>query len=163
MRIHVNCSDSDDEYGQWQTSTPILIEPYVCIVNCNLSTVDDRNTKSDGSQSLWIYIIVLIVAVVGLTLLMQRRKESIAKWATDESLDDLEQLTSESIAQAEASLPGLEDSAPPIPEGWTEEAFIQWLEGERPVEWNHPQWEELRNQHSSLLKQPKNTTDEILF
>jgi hypothetical protein len=102
IEIQVNCSDSDDEYGQWQTSNPILIEPYVCVVNCNVSTTDDRNTKSEGSQSLWIYIIVLIVTVVGMTLLMQRRKESIAKWATDESLDDFEQLTSASIAQAEA-------------------------------------------------------------
>ena len=163
IEIQVNCSDSDDEYGQWQTSNPILIEPYVCVVNCNVSTTDDRNTKSEGSQSLWIYIIVLIVAVVGMTLLMQRRKESIAKWATDESLDDFEQLTSASIAQAEASLPGLEDSAPPIPDGWTEEAFIQWLEGERPDEWNQSQWEELRNQHSTLIKESKITTDEILF
>ena len=163
LRIHVNCSDSDDEYGQWQTSTPILIEAYVCVVNCNISTEDDRNTKSDGSQSLWIYIIVLIVAVVGMTLLMQRRKESIEKWAADESLDDFEQLTSASIAQAEASLPELDNSAPPIPEGWTEEAFIQWLQGECPDEWAQSQWEELRTQHSSLLTEQKNTTDDILF
>ena len=163
IRIDVNCSDSDNEYGQWQTSTPILIEPYVCVVNCNSSTEDDRNTKSEGSQSVWIYIVVLLVAIVGMTLLLQRRKESIEKWATDDSLDDFEQLTSASIAQAEASLPELDASTPAIPDGWTEEAFVQWLQGECPEEWTESQWDELRNQHSSLLADPENTTDEILF
>ena len=163
IRIDVNCSDSDNEYGQWQTSTPILIEPYVCVVNCNSSTEDDRNTKSEGSQSVWIYIVVLLVAIVGMTLLLQRRKESIEKWATDDSLDDFEQLTSASIAQAEASLPELDASTPAIPDGWTEEAFVQWLQGECPEEWTESQWDELRNKHSSLLADSENTTDEILF
>jgi len=98
-----------------------------------------------------------------MTLLLQRRKESIEKWATDDSLDDFEQLTSASIAQAEASLPELDASTPAIPDGWTEEAFVQWLQGECPEEWTESQWDELRNQHSSLLADPENTTDEILF
>ena len=163
ISIDVNCSDSDNEYGQWSTNELILIEPYVCVVNCNASALDDRNTKSDGSQSLWIYIILLVVSIVVVTLLMQRRKETVEKWATDESLDDFEQLTSASIAQAEASLPGLEDSKPEIPDGWTEEAFIQWLQGECPEEWTETQWSELRDQHSALLTDSEPTTDEILF
>ena len=163
IRIDVHCSDSDNEYGQWQSSTPILIEPYVCVVNCNVSTTDDRNTKTEGSQSMWIYVVLLLVAVIGITLVLQRRKESVEKWATDESLDDFEQLTSESIAQAEASLQELETSSTAIPDGWTEEAFVQWLQGECPEDWTESQWEELRNQHSSLLTDPENTTDEILF
>ena len=163
IRIEVNCSDLDNEYGQWQTSTPILIEPYVCVVNCNASNTDERNTKSEGSQSLWVYVVLLIVVIAGITLVLQRRKEKIEKWATDESLDDLEQLTSASIAQAEASLPGLESSTPAIPDGWTEEAFAQWLQGECPEEWTESQWEELRGRHSSLLSDSENTTDEILF
>ncbi|MCH1442682.1 MAG: hypothetical protein L7U53_02310, partial [Candidatus Poseidoniaceae archaeon] len=163
IRIDVHCSDSDNEYGQWQSSTPILIEPYVCVVNCNASSADDRNTKTEGSQSMWIYVVLLLVAVIGMTLVLQRRKESVEKWATDESLEDFEQLTSASIAQAEASLPGLETSSTAIPDGWTEEAFVQWLRGECPEDWTESQWEELRNQHSSLLTDLENTTDEILF
>ena len=163
ISIDVNCSDSDNEYGQWSTNELILIEPYVCVVNCNASASDDRNTKSDGSQSRWIYIILLVVSIVVVTLLMQRRKETAEKWATDESLDDFEQLTSASIAQAEASLPGLEDSKPEIPDGWTEEAFTQWLQGECPEGWTENQWSELRDQHSALLTDSEPTTDEILF
>ena len=163
ITIDVNCTDSDNEYGQWESSTPILIEPYVCVVNCNASAVDDRSTQSEGSPSLWIYIVLLIVGIVGMTLVLQRRKESTEKWDTDESIDDFEQLTSASIAQAEASLPGLEASEPAIPDGWTEEAFVQWLQGECPEEWTEVQWEELRKQHSSLLTDLENTTDEILF
>jgi hypothetical protein len=163
ITIDVNCTDSDNEYGQWESSTPILIESYVCVVNCNASTVDDRSTQSEGSPSLWIYIVLLIVGIVGMTLVLQRRKESTEKWDTDESIDDFEQLTSASIAQAEASLPGLEASEPAIPDGWTEEAFVQWLQGECPEEWTEVQWEELRKQHSSLLTDLENTTDEILF
>jgi hypothetical protein len=163
ITIDVNCTDSDNEYGQWESSTPILIEPYVCVVNCNASAVDDRSTQSEGSPSLWIYIVLLIVGIVGMTLVLQRRKESTEKWDTDESINDFEQLTSASIAQAEASLPGLEASEPAIPDGWTEEAFVQWLQGECPEEWTEVQWEELRKQHSSLLTDLENTTDEILF
>ena len=94
---------------------------------------------------------------------MQRRKEIAEKWASDESLDDFEQLTSASIAQAEASLPGLEESKTEIPDGWTEEAFIQWLQGECPEGWTETQWSELRDQHSALLTDSEPTTDEILF
>ena len=158
ISIDVNCSDSDNEYGQWSTSEPILIEPYVCVVNCNVSASDDRNTKSEGSQSLWIYIILFVVSIVVVTLLMQRRKQTVEKWASDESLDDFEQLTSASIAQAEASLPGLEGSTPEIPDGWTEEAFIHWLQGDCPEEWTETQWSELRNQHSALLTDSEPTT-----
>ena len=108
-------------------------------------------------------MILLVVSVVVVTLLMQRRKGTAEKWATDESLDDFEQLTSASIAQAEASLPGLEDSIPEIPDGWTEEAFVQWLQGDCPEGWTDTQWLELRSQHSALLTDPEPTTDEILF
>ena len=163
IRIDVNCSDSDNEYGQWQTKTPILVEPYVCNINCNASSADDRNTKTEESYSLLIYIILLIGTIVGGTIVVQRRKETIEKWATEDSLDDFEQLTSASIAQAEASLPGIEDAAPPVPDGWTEEAFVEWLRGDCPDEWTESQWSELRNQHSSLLSLPENVTDEILF
>ena len=61
------------------------------------------------------------------------------------------------------TLPELDASTPAIPDGWTEEAFVQWLQGECPEEWTESQWDELRNQHSSLLADPENTTDEILF
>ena len=88
---------------------------------------------------MWIYVVLLLVAVIGITLVLQRRKESDEKWATDESLDDFEQLTSESIAQAEASLQELETSSTAIPDGWTEEAFVQWLKGECPEDWTESQ------------------------
>ena len=92
-----------------------------------------------------------------------RRRSSEEKWASEESLDDFELLTSDSIAKAEASLVGLTTELPPIPDGWTEEAFVAWLEGEKPDDWSDEQWESIRLEHAGRLKSPDDMTDEILF
>ena len=97
------------------------------------------------------------------TVVVARRRGTEEKWASDESLDDFEQLTSDSIAQAEASLMSMATSAPPIPDGWTEEAFVAWLNGDKPDDWSDEQWQNLRGEHASRLTSPENGTDDILF
>ena len=95
--------------------------------------------------------------------MMLRGRKSEEKWASDESLDDFELLTSDSIAKAEASLEGMSTELPPIPDGWTEEAFVAWLQGEKPAEWSEEQWGAIRLEHAGRLNSPDDMTDEILF
>ena len=95
------------------------------------------------------------------TTLVVRRRGTEDKWASDDSLDDFDQLTTDSIAKAEASLLSMA-STPPIPDGWTEEAFVDWLTGEKPEDWTDEQWETIRLEHASRISLPDKVTDELL-
>ena len=107
---------------------------------------------------LGLGLLVILVA----TLMFVRKQDVEQKWASDETMEDFDTLTSDSIAEAEASLLSMaEDTPPPIPDGWTEEAFVAWLQSERPVDWTDEQWEKLRNEHTSRLELSSETADEI--
>jgi hypothetical protein len=162
LRIEVGCEDSDGETGFWQSTENISVEPYVCRINCNVTEEGEIATASQSSPVPWITIGLALVILVVTTALVVRRRGTENKWASDESLDDFEQLTSDSIAQAEASLLSMA-TTPPIPDGWTEEAFVAWLEGEKPEDWSDEQWETIRLEHASRLALRDNETDEILF
>ena len=103
----------------------------------------------------------LLVVLVA-TLMFVRKQDVEQKWASDETIEDFDALTSDSIAEAEASLLSMaEDTPSSIPDGWTEEAFVAWLQGERPVDWTEEQWDQLRNEHASRLELPSEAVDEI--
>ncbi len=48
---------------------------------------------------------------------------------------------------------------PSIPDGWTEEAFITWLQGDKPDDWTAEQWESMRQEHASILEATEIETD----
>ena len=54
-----------------------------------------------------------------------------------------------------------QDTPPPIPDGWTEEAFVNWLNGERPDDWSDEQWDAIREEHASRLESSSEAIDEI--
>ena len=94
--------------------------------------------------------------------MLVRKQSGEEKWATDEAIEDFDTLTSDSIAEAEASLLTMAtENPPPIPDGWTEEAFVTWLQGERPSDWSDEQWETLRSEHASRLESQSEAVDEI--
>ena len=162
LRIVVSCEDSDGETGIWAPVEKISVESYVCRINCN-STVDD-GIKTENSASLMPYIVLGLGLLVVLfaTLMLVRKQSGEEKWATDEAIEDFDTLTSDSIAEAEASLLTMAtENPPPIPDGWTEEAFVTWLQGERPSDWSDEQWETLRSEHASRLESPSEAVDEI--
>ncbi len=162
LRIDVGCEDSDGETGSWQSTENITVEPYVCRINCNLTNEAGVTTSSQSSPVPWITVGLALIVLVVTTALVVRRRGTENKWASDESLEDFDQLTSDSIALAEASLLSM-TSMPPIPDGWTEEAFVDWLEGEKPDDWTEEQWEAIRLEHASRLSPRDNETDDILF
>ncbi|MBF14940.1 MAG: hypothetical protein CMA97_05445 [Euryarchaeota archaeon] len=159
LRIHVACEDSDGETGEWDSVNNITIEPYVCRFNCNMTNDEEITTSGSTSSLPWIFFGVGLLIVLLTTILVARRRGIEEKWATDESLDDFDQLTSDSIAQAEASLLSMSAETPSIPDGWTEEAFIEWLQGDKPDDWTDEQWESIRQEHASSLESPEIKTD----
>ncbi len=159
LRIHVACEDSDGETGEWDSVNNITIEPYVCRLNCNMTNDEEITTSGSTSSLPWIFFGVGLLIVLLTTILVARRRGIEEKWATDESLDDFDQLTSDSIAQAEASLLSMSAETPSIPDGWTEEAFIEWLQGDKPDDWTDEQWESIRQEHASSLESPEIKTD----
>jgi len=159
LRIHVACEDSDGETGEWDSVNNITIEPYVCRLNCNMTNDEEITTSGSTSSLPWIFFGVGLLIVLLTTILVARRRGIEEKWATDESLDDFDQLTSDSIAQAEASLLSMSAETPSIPDGWTEEAFIEWLQGDKPDDWTAEQWESIRQEHASSLESPEIKTD----
>jgi hypothetical protein len=162
LRVAVNCEDSDGETGSWAPEENISVESYVCRINCN-STVDDGiKTESSASPIPYIVLGLCLLVVLVATLMFVRKQDVEQKWASDETIEDFDALTSDSIAEAEASLLSMaEDTPPSIPDGWTEEAFVAWLQGERPVDWTEEQWDQLRNEHASRLELPSEAVDEI--
>ena len=52
---------------------------------------------------------------------------------------------------------------PPLPDGWTEEAFVAWLQGDKPEDWTTEQWDSIREEHAARLESAEINTDEILF
>ena len=163
LLVHVACEDSDGESGEWDSNNSVMVEPYICRVNCNSTNEVVVTNAASDSPLPWIVLGVGLIAALLTTIIVARRRGVEEKWATDESLGDFDQLTSDSIAQAEASLMSMVAEAPPVPDGWTEEAFIAWLQGERPDDWSAEQWDTIRQEHSSRLESPETETDEILF
>ncbi|MGB1365497.1 MAG: TIGR03790 family protein [Candidatus Poseidoniaceae archaeon] len=163
LRIHVGCEDSDGETGSWDSSENITVEPYVCRINCNTTNEQGVTTAAKSSPMPWMMIGAAVIILVLTTAVVTRRRGADEKWASDESLDDLDRLTSDSIAQAEASLLSMATNTPPLPDGWTEEAFVAWLEGDKPEDWTDEQWASIRTEHVTRLESPDNGTDEILF
>ena len=162
LRVHVDCEDSDGETGTW-ASTNVSVEPYVCQVNCNATNEGLVTIAAPASPMPWLLLGLGLIAILLTTMLLVRRRGIEQKWATDESLDDLNQLTPDSIAQAEASLLSMASETPPLPDGWTEEAFVAWLQGDKPEDWATEQWDSIRKEHAARLESAEINTDEILF
>ena len=163
LNVTVSCDDSDGESGAWASPNKIEIEPYVCRINCNTSNDELVTSASSSNPMPWVILVTVFLAIILGTMMMLRRRNSEEKWASDESLDDFGLLTSDSIAKAEASLEGMSAELPPIPDGWTEEEFVDWLQGEKPPEWSEEQWDAIRLEHAGRLNSPDDMTDEILF
>ena len=162
LQIVVNCEDSDGETGSWMPAERTSVEPYVCRINCNTTANDLIQTESSTSVMPYVVLGLGLLVVLFVTSMFVRKEGSKEKWATDESIEDFDALTTDSIAEAEASLLSMaQDTSPPIPDGWTEDAFVNWLNGERPEDWTDEQWDAIREEYASRLKSSSEAIDEI--
>ena len=162
LDVYTLCEDSDGEIGEWYSPSNITVEPYVCRTGCNLTNGDKVTTSAANSPLQWVLLGLGLLAVLLTTAFMVRRSGDEEKWATDESIEDFDHLTSASIAEAEAMLERMVEGSPPLPDGWTEDAFVAWLQGEKPDDWTDGQWDAIRQEHASRLEQLQTETDDIL-
>ncbi len=162
LQVVVNCEDSDGETGSWTPAERISVEPYVCRTNCNTTADDLIQTERSTSVMPYIVLGLGLLVILFVTSMVVRKQGGVEKWATDESIEDFDTLTTDSIAEAEASLLSMaQDTPPPIPDGWTEEAFVSWLNGERPEDWTDEQWDAIREEHASRLESSTEAIHEI--
>jgi hypothetical protein len=97
----------------------------------NSNNTEDYADAGDGTGLLpWIGGLVLVIIILTTILMRARaREEEIVEWAVEEEAKRDER----------------------IPEGWTLEEFVEWLDGPIPDDWEVEQWAEYRTKMEDLL------------
>ncbi|MCH1528974.1 MAG: hypothetical protein L7S46_04525, partial [Candidatus Poseidoniaceae archaeon] len=111
-----------------------LQAPPPCI-DCKDPSSEDNDVKSfEFNAMLAIGIALPLLLLLTLSVIvLHRSKEDDAPplWAVDDA-------TSEPVLEPQELFNLAEGSA--IPEGWSSEAYYQWLEGDLPEDWTKEQW-----------------------
>ena len=124
-----------DSWGQSTSvsSTVFLQAPPPCI-DCKDPPSEGNDAKSfEFSAILAIGIALPFLLLAVSVIVLRRRKEDDAPplWVVEDA-------TPESVLDPQAPFNLAEGSA--IPEGWSSEAYHQWLEGGPPEGWSEEQW-----------------------
>lgn len=136
-----------DSWGQSASvsSTVFLRAPPPCI-DCNDSSPQGDDAKSfEFSALLAIGIALpLLVLLAVSVIVLHRSKEDDAPplWAVEDA-------TPESALDPQETFELAEGSA--IPEGWSSEAYRQWLEGDPPEGWTEEQWSSFVEEQRSFF------------
>ena len=95
------------------------------------NNADDYADAGDDTGLLpWVGGVVLVIIIITTILVRARvREEEIVEWAVEEEAKRDER----------------------IPEGWTLEEFVEWLNGPIPDDWEADQWSEYRTKVEDLL------------
>ena len=129
----ISCVDITDNVVEW--SANISVEPLPICFDCESSVTDVGKNASSGSSSMIMLISMFLLLIILLTIILVRAR---AREEGDQN-DDWE---------TGDSGPERDDR---IPEGWTLDEFIEWINGPVPEEWNEEQWKEYRTQVEDLL------------
>ena len=129
----ISCIDISNNEVNW--SGNITIEPLPECTDCkepNQNTNDQISTRNSSiiMLTVMILILVLILSIVYMRARTRGDEEENTEWIIEDSE------------------PQRDDG---IPEGWSLEEFIEWINGPVPDDWNEDQWEEYRNQMEDLL------------
>ena len=101
-----------------------------CLENCDL--VKEKSEQSSGFNATYAGIILLVILILSLFITLKLKKnndEVVEQWQSD----DVAPIRDERI-----------------PEGWTLQEFIAWLDGPIPEEWEETQWEDYRKSLEDL-------------
>jgi len=130
----ISCMDISNNEVNW--SGNITVTPLPECTDCNDSeqnTIDPTSTRTSSIVMLTTMIAMLIL-ILSFIFIRMRKNDT----AEDENTDWV-----------------VEDSEPErderIPEGWSLEEFIEWINGPVPEDWNENQWNEYRDQMEDLL------------
>lgn len=102
----------------------------VCIEDCESATdTPDQSSKTSPVLIIIGFIIILSIIIVTFFIMRKKENEIAEQW------------------QIEDNEPVRDDR---IPDGWSLQEFIEWLDGPRPDEWQEDQWEEYRKSLEDL-------------
>ena len=146
LTIMVDCMDPTGQSAK-VNDTISVNAPLPCL-NCDSDNLTEGvNSASKIGSTVYVSIgLVLLVLVISSIVLALRRKEEIpeSEWFAQQQ-DSVELPTLE-------DLPGNEEEPQDerIPEGWTAEQFIWWLDGPIPEGWDEDDWYNYRLDNEDL-------------
>jgi hypothetical protein len=127
--LSLNCTTSRGGLVTYQTT--LEIQEWSPPIDNNSNSTDNYADAGDGAGLLpWIGGLLLVIITITTILVRARaREEEIVEWAVEEEAERDER----------------------IPEGWTLEEFVEWLNGPMPDDWEADQWAEYRTKVEDLL------------
>ena len=146
LTIMIDCMDPTGQSAQ-VNDTISVNAPLPCL-NCDSGNITEGvNSASKIDSTVYVSIaLVLMVLVISSIVIALRRKEEIpeSEWFAQQQ-DSAELPTLE-------DLPGNEEEPQDerIPEGWTAEQFIWWLDGPIPEGWGEDDWYNYRLDNEDL-------------
>ncbi len=125
ISFEVSCIDWSGNLVNY-SSIVLIAQPEDCLEECE--DIDDELKETTESQGVFIFgSIILLILAISLVIVRARTRGK-----------DSEEVEIWHIEQAE---PERDER---IPEGWSLEEFLNWIDGPLPEEWEEEQWEEYR-------------------
>ena len=132
LTILVDCEDWSGNNVNYSAVVEVM-ESDVCLENCSNNGQGIEDNSAGKSTKIYLALFALVIIIVSITtVLIQRRRK-------DEPVTEQWENENEE--------PVTDDR---IPEGWTLEEFIDWLDGPMPEEWQEDQWELYRTSMEDL-------------
>ena len=120
VSFDLSCEDWSGNQVNY-TSSIVVDEPVGCVEDC--TDLKEETKESSESYTIPITVTMSILAIILVSAIISRnrsKEEDIETWHDEETV------------------PNRDDR---IPEGWTLEEFLNWLDGPMPEDWQEDQWE----------------------
>ncbi len=168
LALETGCLDEQSVRVIEQTT--VLVGPLESCLNCSNNTTpqlqetDDKRSLTDLSMALiGLVIVVAVLAGIGIGM----RNNSLTSDEDDLGVEEASGVDIESMFDEDKSLSnddeaddGDEDLIDDgIPEGWSEEQFVSWLDGPTPEGWAEEQWIEFVAEKKTKLTTHDNQTE----
>ena len=130
ISIELSCKDWSDNTVNY-TAQVMIDNPLECVEDCPNNEQESESSSQSGSLT---YLLggILFILIVTLLVIRARPKEDEEK---------------ETWKHREEDRPQRDDR---IPDGWTLEEFLEWLDGPIPEEWEEDQWNSYRESLNDL-------------
>ncbi|MDE0954356.1 MAG: hypothetical protein OR994_06745, partial [Candidatus Poseidoniales archaeon] len=167
INVSYSCADSNDGYDN--VTIEINISPPLPCLNCSDEFQPSQNQSDSAEKPLSLYLVILIVIIsliVSLLLFFNKEKDTTNEeidWSAlnenqqseklmveipDSEVDDLFEVQSVD----EEILRPLQGSELELPDGWTVEAYSEWLEGSMPDGWVEDQWQQFSREQLEIIE-----------
>ena len=119
LTVTISCVDNSDNFANY--SSQVTVDNATeCITDClEVKQDSEKAAESYAIEIFALFSLLLLVVIVTIRVRAREGDEKNETW-------------------------GVEDSPPEsdtrIPEGWTLEEFLNWLDGPMPDEWEEDQW-----------------------